>query len=162
MSEEFYQFNINQLNGEEISLSKFKGKVILIVNTASYCGLTYHYTGLEKLYQEYKNNGLVIIGFPCNQFGKQEPGSSEEIQSFCRDNYDVTFPMSKKIEVNGLNADPLYKYLKQKLKGIMNNSIKWNFTKFLIGPDGTPIKRFGSKAEPKDIIPLVKTLLKID
>jgi len=162
MSEEFYQFKINQLNGKEIAMSDFKGKAVLIVNTASKCGFTYQYKGLEKLYKDYKDNGLVVIGFPCDQFGNQEPGNSEEIQSFCRDNYDVTFPMSKKIEVNGLNADPLYKYLKQKLKGIMNNSIKWNFTKFLIGPDGTPIKRFGSKAEPKDIIPFLKTLLKIN
>ena len=162
MSEEFYQFKIDQLNGKEIALSNFKGKAVLIVNTASKCGFTYQYKGLEKLYKDYKDSGLVVIGFPCDQFGNQEPGNSEEIQSFCRDNYDITFPMSKKIEVNGANADPLYKYLKQKLKGILNNSIKWNFTKFLIGPDGTPIKRFGSKSEPKDITPFVKTLLKIN
>ena len=115
MSQQFYQFKINQLNGEEISLSEFKGKVVLIVNTASNCGLTYHYTGLEKLYQEYKDNGLVIIGFPCNQFGKQEPGTSEEIQYFCSTNYNVTFPLSEKIEVNGSDAHPLYKYLKNEL-----------------------------------------------
>ena len=162
MSEAFYQFKINQLNGEEIALSDFKGKAVLIVNTASKCGFTYQYKGLEKLYKDYKDSGLVVIGFPCDQFGNQEPGNSEEIQSFCRDNYDVTFPMSKKIEVNGANADPLYKYLKQKLKGMLNNNIKWNFTKFLIGPDGTPIKRFSSKTEPKDIIPFVKTLLMIN
>ncbi len=162
MNEEFYQFKINQLNGKKIAMSDFRGKAILIVNTASKCGFTYQYKGLEKLYKDYKESGLVVIGFPCDQFGNQEPGNSEEIQSFCRDNYDVTFPMSKKIEVNGVNADPLFKYLKHKLKGVLNKSIKWNFTKFLVGPDGTPIKRFGSKAEPKDIIPFINTLLKIN
>ena len=162
MSEEFYQFKIDLLNGKEIAMADFKGKAVLIVNTASKCGYTYQYQGLEKLYKDYKDSGLVVIGFPCDQFGNQEPGNSKEIQSFCRDNFDVTFPMSKKIKVNGSNADPLYKYLKQKLKGILNNNIKWNFTKFLIGPDGAPIKRFGSKTEPKDIIPFVKTLLKIN
>jgi len=159
MSENFYQFNINQLNGEEISLSEFKGKVVLIVNTASNCGLTYHYTGLEKLYQEYKDNGLVIIGFPCNQFGKQEPGTSEEIQDFCSTNYNVTFPLSEKIEVNGSDVHPLYKYLKNELKGKLNNSIKWNFTKFLIDRNGVPFKRFSSIVEPEDITPFIDQLL---
>ena len=159
MSEEFYQFKINQLNGKEITMSDFKGKAVLIVNTASKCGYTYQYKGLEKLYKDYKNNGLVVIGFPCDQFGNQEPGNSKEIQSFCNDNYDVTFPMSKKIEVNGANADPLYKYLKQKLKGILNNSIKWNFTKFLIDRNGTPFKRFSSTIEPGDIAPYINELL---
>ena len=151
MSENIYQFNFSQLDGEEVSLSKFKGKAILVVNTASFCGLTYHYTGLEKLYQEYKEKGLVIIGFPCNQFGKQEPGTSEEIQDFCNLNYDVTFPMSTKVDVNGKNAHPLFKYLKNELKGTLNNNIKWNFTKFLIGRDGVPFKRFSSTVEPDDI-----------
>ena len=159
MNEQFYKFNMNQLNGEEISLSEFKGKVVLIVNTASNCGLTYHYTGLEKLYQEYKDNGLVIIGFPCNQFGKQEPGTSEEIQNFCSKNYNVTFPMSEKIEVNGSDVHPLYKYLKNELKGKLNNSIKWNFTKFLIDRNGVPIKRFSATVEPEDITPFIDELL---
>jgi len=162
MNEEFYQFKINQLNGKQIAISDFKDKAILIVNTASKCGYTYQYKGLEKLYKDYKDSGLMVIGFPCDQFGNQEPGNSKEIQSFCRENYDVTFPISRKIEVNGVNTDPLYKYLKKELKGVLNNSIKWNFTKFLIGPDGTPIKRFGSKTEPKDIIPYVKKILKIN
>mgnify|MGYP006127211985 FL=1 len=151
MSENIYQFNFSQLDGEEVSLRKFKGKAILVVNTASFCGLTYHYTGLEKLYQEYKKKGLVIIGFPCNQFGKQEPGTSEEIQDFCNLNYDVTFPMSTKVDVNGKNAHPLFKYLKNELKGTLNNNVKWNFTKFLIGRDGVPFKRFSSTVEPDDI-----------
>ena len=159
MSKEFYQFKINQLNGKEIAMSDFKGKAILIVNTASKCGYTHQYKGLEKLYKEYKDIGLVIIGFPCDQFGNQEPGNSDEIQSFCSDNYGITFPMSEKIKVNGSDSDPLYKYLKQQLKGVLNNNIKWNFTKFLIGPDGTPFKRFSSVAEPKDIEPYIIKLL---
>ncbi len=129
MSKEFYQFKINQLNGKEIAMSDFKGKAILIVNTASKCGYTHQYKGLEKLYKDYKDIGLVIIGFPCDQFGNQEPGNSDEIQSFCSDNYGITFPMSEKIKVNGSDSDPLYKYLKQELKGVLNNNIKWNFTK---------------------------------
>jgi len=151
MSENVYQFNFSQLNGEQISLSKFKGKAILVVNTASFCGLTYHFTGLEKLYQEHKEKGLVIIGFPCNQFGKQEPGTSEEINDFCNLNYDITFPMSTKVEVNGKNAHPLFKYLKSELKGTLTNNVKWNFTKFLIDRNGEPFKRFSSTVEPKDI-----------
>ena len=151
MSENIYQFNFSQLDGEEVSLSKFKGKAILVVNTASFCGLTHHYTGLEKLYKDYKEKGLVIIGFPCNQFGKQEPGTSEEINDFCNLNYDVTFPMSTKVDVNGKNAHPLFKYLKSELKGTLTNNVKWNFTKFLINRDGVPFKRFSSTTEPEDI-----------
>ena len=151
MSKNVYDFNFSQLDGEEVSLSKFEGKAILVVNTASFCGLTYHYTGLEELYQKYKERGLIIIGFPCNQFGKQEPGSSEEIKDFCNLNYNVTFPMSTKVDVNGKNAHPLFKYLKSELKGTLNNSVKWNFTKFLIDPDGVPFKRFSSTIEPEAI-----------
>jgi glutathione peroxidase len=159
MSENVYQFNFSQLDGEEVSLSKFKGKAILVVNTASFCGLTYHYTGLEKLYQEYKEKGLVIIGFPCNQFGKQEPGTSEEINDFCNLNYDVTFPMSTKVDVNGKNAHPLFRYLKNELKGTLTNNVKWNFTKFLIDRDGVPFKRFGSTIEPEDISSSINEVL---
>ena len=159
MSENVYQFNFSQLDGEEVSLSKFKGKAILVVNTASFCGLTYHYTGLEKLYQEYKGKGLVIIGFPCNQFGKQEPGTSEEINDFCNLNYDVTFPMSTKVDVNGKNAHPLFRYLKNELKGTLTNNVKWNFTKFLIDRDGVPFKRFGSTIEPEDISSSINEVL---
>ena len=159
MSENIYQFNFSQLDGEEVSLRKFKGKAILVVNTASFCGLTYHYTGLEKLYQEYKEKGLVIIGFPCNQFGKQEPGTSEEINDFCNLNYDVTFPMSTKVDVNGKNAHPLFRYLKNELKGTLTNNVKWNFTKFLIDRDGVPFKRFGSTIEPEDISSSINEVL---
>jgi glutathione peroxidase len=159
MSENVYQFNFSQLDGEEVSLSKFKGKAILVVNTASFCGLTYHYTGLEKLYQEYKEKGLVIIGFPCNQFGKQEPGTSEEINDFCNLNYDVTFPMSTKVDVNGKNAHPLFRYLKNELKGTLTNNVKWNFTKFLVDRDGVPFKRFSSTIEPEDISSSINEVL---
>jgi len=159
MKENIYQFKFNQLDGEEVSLSKFQGKAILVVNTASFCGLTYHYTGLEKLYQKHKENGLVIIGFPCNQFGKQEPGTAEEIKDFCNLNYEISFPMSIKIDVNGENAHPLFKYLKSELKGTLNNSVKWNFTKFLIDRDGIPFKRFSSTIEPEDISTSIAKIL---
>ncbi|MDC3360230.1 glutathione peroxidase [Candidatus Thioglobus sp.] len=159
MNENAYQFNFSQLDGEEISLSQFKGKAILIVNTASFCGLTYHYSGLEKLYQKFKERGLVIIGFPCNQFGKQEPGTSEEIKEFCNLNYDVTFLMSTKVDVNGKNAHPLFKYLKSELKGKLNDSVKWNFSKFLIDRDGIPFKRFSSTVEPEDISASIEEVL---
>ena len=159
MNENIYQFNFSQLDGEEISLSQFKGKAILIVNTASFCGLTYHYSGLEKLYQKYKERGLVIIGFPCNQFGKQEPGTSEEIKDFCNLNYDVTFLMSTKVDVNGKNAHPLFKYLNSELKGKLTDSVKWNFTKFLINRDGIPFKRFSSTTEPEDISASIDEIL---
>ena len=159
MKENVYQFNFNQLDGKEVSLSDFKGKAILVVNTASACGLTYHYTGLEKLYQKYKDEGLVIIGFPCNQFGTQEPGTSEEIQEFCSLNYDVTFPMSSKVEENGKNEHPLFKYLKSELKGTLTDSVKWNFTKFLIDRDGMPFKRFSSTVEPEDISSSIDKIL---
>ena len=159
MSENVYQFNFNHLDGQEVSMSEFKGKAILVVNTASYCGLTYHYSGLEKLYQKYKERGLVIIGFPCNQFGKQEPGTSKEIKDFCNLNYDISFPMSTKVDVNGKNADPLFKYLKSELKGKLNDSVKWNFTKFLIDRDGIPFKRFSSTAEPEDISTSIEEVL---
>ena len=159
MNENAYQFNFSQLDGEEISLSQFKGKAILIVNTASFCGLTYHYSGLEKLYQKYKERGLVIIGFPCNQFGKQEPGTSEEIKDFCNLNYDITFLMSTKVDVNGKNAHPLFKYLKSELKGKLNDSVKWNFSKFLIDRDGMPFKRFSSTVEPEDISSSIDKIL---
>jgi len=159
MSGNVYQFNFSQLDGEEVSLSKFQGNAILIVNTASFCGLTYHYTGLEKLYRKYKESGLVIIGFPCNQFGKQEPGTPKEIKDFCNLNYDVTFPMSTKVDVNGKNTHPLFKYLKSELKGKLNDSIKWNFTKFLIDRNGEPFKRFGSTTEPEDISSSIDKIL---
>lgn len=159
MNKDFYQLSMDGINGRPIPLADFKGKTILIVNTASKCGFTGQYKGLEKLYNDHKDNGLVVLGFPCDQFGHQEPGSSEEIQTFCNDNYDITFPMSQKINVNGSDTHPLYKFLKKELKGFLGGRIKWNFTKFLIGPDGTPIKRFSPKTKPSEIVSYIKPLL---
>ena len=154
----FYDIQIRDLQGKAINLSEFKGKHLLFVNVASKCGFTPQYESLEKLSNTYKNS-LIVIGVPCNQFGKQEPGTSKEIQSFCDLNYGVTFPLSEKIEVNGSNAHPIYKYLKSELKGKLNDSIKWNFTKFLIDRDGTPYKRFSATVEPEDIKPYISELL---
>jgi len=159
MNTEFYQLIIDGINGDKIPMTDFKGKTLLIVNTASKCGLTPQYEGLEKLYKEHKERGLVILGCPCDQFANQEPGTLKDIQFFCTDKYDVTFPMSTKVNVNGNDAHPLYKYLKKELKGFLTSNIKWNFTKFLIGPDGAPIKRFGPKTEPSKIAAFIKPLL---
>ncbi|MBP6661971.1 MAG: glutathione peroxidase, partial [Paludibacter sp.] len=126
MNQNFHQFKATSLQNKEIDMESYKGKVVLVVNTASKCGLTPQYEGLEKLYRDYKDKGLVILGFPCNQFGKQEPGSEKEIAEGCLINYGVTFPMFSKIEVNGDNTHPIYKYLKSELKGTFGNRIKWN------------------------------------
>ncbi|MCE5331859.1 MAG: glutathione peroxidase, partial [Bacteroidales bacterium] len=142
MKANFYDFKATSLQGKEVSMETYKGKVVLVVNTASKCGLTPQYEGLEKLYKEYKDKGLVILGFPCNQFGKQEPGTEKEISEGCLINYGVSFPMFSKIDVNGSNAHPIYKYLKKELKGFPGSEIKWNFGKFLIDKAGTPYKRF--------------------
>lgn len=160
MNASFYDFEANGLNGEKISMKEFKGKTILVVNTASACGLTPQYKGLEKLYQKYKDKGLVVLGFPCNQFGNQESGTSEEIQEFCQVNYGVSFPMFEKIKVNGSSAHPLFKFLKSKLGGgIFGSKIKWNFTKFLINKNGVPKKRFGPTTIPKDLEKHIEKLL---
>lgn len=148
---ELYKFNAVTLKGEKISLKTFQGKIILIVNTASKCGFTPQYEGLEKLYTEYKDKGLVILGFPCNQFGNQEPGTATDIANFCSLNYNVTFPMFQKINVNGDDADPIYIYIKNALPGTLGNDIKWNFTKFLFDQHGKPIKRYGSSTKPESI-----------
>jgi len=155
----FYQFKAVSLAGKETSMKEYAGKVVLVVNTASKCGFTPQYKGLEKLYSEYKEKGLVILGFPCNQFANQEPGSAEEISKFCTLNYGVDFPLFMKIDVNGDKADPLYKYLKAELPGTLGNDIKWNFTKFLIDRKGKPIKRYGSMVKPEDISKDIEKLL---
>ncbi|GLQ30110.1 glutathione peroxidase [Litoribrevibacter albus] len=147
-----YQFTANTLTGEEVSLEKYQGKVLLIVNTASKCGLTPQYEGLEALYKEMEGKGVEILGFPCNQFGNQEPGSSEEIASFCLKNYGVSFPMFEKVDVNGSDAHPLYKYLKSNAKGLLGSeTIKWNFTKFLINKDGEVVSRYAPTTPPEKI-----------
>lgn len=160
MSTTIYDFKANKLNGEEVSLDQFKGKTIVVVNTASKCGLTPQYEGLEDLYNKYKDNGLVILGFPCNQFGSQEKGSSDEIQEFCQVNYGVSFPMFEKIEVNGKNAHPVYKYLKSNLSGgLFGSRIKWNFTKFVIDKNGEPFKRYAPTTSPEKMEADIKSIL---
>lgn len=150
-AQKFYDFKANSLDGKEISMKSYKGKVVLVVNTASKCGFTPQFEGLEALYKKYKDKGFVILGFPCNQFAHQDPGTNAEIGEFCTKNYGVTFPMFAKIDVNGSNAHPLYKYLKSTLHGTLTDTIKWNFTKFLIGKDGKPIKRFAPNVKPADL-----------
>lgn len=157
---EFYNFKANKMNGQEVSMSDYKGKVVLVVNTASKCGLTPQFEGLEALYKEYKDQGLEILGFPCNQFANQEKGSNEEIHEFCQLNYGVSFTMFEKIDVNGKNAHPLYKYLKNEAKGLLSKEIKWNFTKFLIDSEGNIVKRYAPTVEPLKIKGDIENLLK--
>jgi len=154
-----YDFDAQLLNGKTISLQEFKNKTIIVVNTASKCGLTPQYEGLERLYQKYKDQNLVILGFPCNQFGNQESGTSKDIESFCQVNYGVTFPIFDKIEVNGPQAHPLFKYLKSTLKGTLGNRIKWNFTKFVIDKNGQPIKRFAPITKPEKMENLIQEII---
>jgi glutathione peroxidase len=156
-----YQFTVKDLQGNDISLSQYKDKVVVIVNTASQCGLTPQYKLLEEMYQEYKEQGLIVLGFPCNQFGSQEPGSEEEIKTFCETHYAVTFPMFSKIDVNGSNEASVYGLLKNKLPGFLGSkAIKWNFTKFVIDRNGLPVKRFAPKDSPTKMISLIEELLK--
>lgn len=157
----FYDFTARDINGKEVSMKDCKGKVVLIVNTASKCGLTHQFKDLEDLYQEYKKKGLEILGFPCNQFAKQESGSNEEIQQFCQLNYGVTFTMFEKIDVNGKNAHPLYTYLKSQDKGLFSEKIKWNFTKFLIDAKGNVIKRYAPMVSPLKIKKDIEKLLNV-
>ncbi|WP_455537762.1 glutathione peroxidase [Terrisporobacter sp.] len=156
----FYDFSATKMNGQEVRMEEYKGKVVLVVNTASKCGLTPQFKDLEQIYQEYKDRGLEILGFPCNQFANQDSGSNEEIHEFCQLNYGVTFTMFEKIDVNGENEHPLYKYLKSQAKGIMGNKIKWNFTKFLIDRDGNVIKRYAPTVSPLKIKKDIEALLK--
>lgn len=145
----FHQLTATSLGGQPVPMADYAGKVVLVVNTASHCGFTPQYAGLETLYQKYAAQGLVVLGFPCNQFGKQEPGSADDIAQTCHINYGVSFPMFAKIEVNGAAAHPLFRYLKKALPGVLGERIKWNFTKFLIGRDGKPIKRFAPFTKPE-------------
>ena len=154
-----YDFKALRNNGQEQDFSEFKGKVLMIVNTASKCGFTPQYKGLEALYQKYKDQGFVIVGFPCDQFAHQEPGDDAAIAQFCEINFGVTFPLMKKIEVNGKDAHPIYKYLKAETKGLLGGAIKWNFTKFLISRDGSRIQRFAPTATPESLDEKVAALL---
>lgn len=159
LNNNFYQFRAKSLQGKEISMDTYKGKVILVVNTASKCGLTPQYEGLEQLYRKYKDGGLVILGFPCNQFSNQEPGSDKDIAEGCIINYGVSFPMFSKIDVNGDNAHPVFKYLKNELSGLLGSKIRWNFTKFLINAEGVPVKRFSPTTKPEQLINYIEKLL---
>ena len=157
-----YDFKATMSNGEVLDFKQFKGKVLLIVNTASKCGFTPQFAGLEELNQKYKDKGLVVIGFPCNQFGHQDPGSDEEIVSFCQINYGVTFQIMKKIDVHGDNAEPIFKYLKEKTKNILGEDIKWNFTKFLISSDGKKIKRYAPTTKPSRMEKDIEEMLMVE
>ena len=157
---EIYDFSATAVDGKEVSLDGYRGKVLLVVNTASKCGFTPQYKGLEELYQQFKDRGLVVLGFPCNQFGAQEPGSEAEIAQFCEMNYGVRFPMFAKIDVNGEDAHPLFKFLKGEQKGILGTeAIKWNFTKFLVDREGKVVERYGSSTAPADLAPAIEKLL---
>ncbi len=147
----FYDFSATSIDGEETPLSEYEGKAVLVVNTASKCGFTPQYEGLEKLYEEFKDQGLVILGFPCDQFGHQEPGDEHEIKDFCSLTYDVDFPMFAKIDVNGKHAHPLYQWLRSKQHGLFGTRIKWNFTKFLVNRDGEVVRRYGSVTKPEKL-----------
>jgi glutathione peroxidase len=155
-----HAFQVKKSDGSMLSMSEYKNKVILIVNVASKCGFTNQYEGLEALYKKYQSKGLVVLGFPCNQFGAQEPGSNEEIQSFCKLEYGVSFPIMSKIDVNGDKADPIYVWMKEKAPGLLGTEmIKWNFTKFLIDKQGKVAHRFAPKDEPKSLEKEIEKLL---
>ena len=154
-----YDFSATSIEGNPVELSNYKDKVLLIVNTASQCGFTPQYQGLQSLYQKYSDRGLVVLGFPCNQFGQQEPGSTGEIQSFCETRFGVSFPLFEKIDVNGINAHPLFKYLTKAVPGILGTEgIKWNFTKFLVDRKGNVVKRYPSMTQPEDLEKEIESL----
>ncbi|WP_430414748.1 glutathione peroxidase [Parasphingorhabdus sp.] len=153
------EYKIKEADGSLRDLSAHRGKVLLIVNTASKCGFTPQYEGLEKLYQEYHDQGLEILAFPCNQFGNQEPGDADEIKNFCTLNYDVSFPLMGKVEVNGSDADPLWKYLKSEKSGLLGSRIKWNFTKFLVDREGNVVARHGPAVKPEQLKSEIEQLL---
>ena len=155
-----YDFSARLIDGTEQPLAAYRDRVVLVVNVASKCGFTPQYAGLEKLWREYRDRGLVVLGFPCNQFGEQEPGTETEIAAFCDLNYNVTFPMFSKIVVNGRGAHPLYQWLKRKAPGLLGlQAIKWNFTKFLVDRTGSKVTRFGSDVEPANLAPQIEALL---
>ena len=154
-----YDFKVRSAKGEEVSMADYKGKVLLIVNTATGCGFTPQYEGLQKLYDKYKDKGLEILDFPCNQFGHQAPGTEEEIQEFCTLKYKTTFPLFAKVEVNGKNEEPLFRYLKSQEGGFLGDDIKWNFTKFLVSRNGTVVGRYAPITKPESIESDIQKLL---
>ncbi len=155
----FHDFNAVRLNGDDESLAEYKGKVTLVVNTASQCGFTGQYEGLQKLYDDYGDSGFTVLGFPCDQFGHQEPGDDEQIGAFCQKNYGVTFPMFSKVNVNGSDAHPVFAFLRKAKAGLLGDKIKWNFTKFLVDAEGNVVKRFGSTTKPEAIKGEIEKLL---
>jgi len=157
---DFYSYSAKSLQGKVISMAEYMGKTILVVNTASKCGFTPQFEGLEKLYKKYRDKGFVILGFPCNQFANQEPGDEKSIAEGCVLNYGVTFQMFSKVDVNGENAHPLYKYLKSELGSLFGSRIKWNFTKFLVNAEGEPVKRFSPATKPENIDKYLEKVLK--
>jgi glutathione peroxidase len=154
-----HDFSATSIDGIERQLVDYKGKVILVVNTASQCGFTGQYKGLEELYRTYAERGLVVLGFPCDQFGNQEPGDEEEIATFCERNFGVTFPLFSKVDVNGKDAHPLYQWLRSEKGGMVGSKIRWNFTKFLIDPEGNVVQRYGSTTTPDQISDDIEALL---
>lgn len=159
-TESIYAFSAPLLDGREVSLAEFRGRALLIVNTASKCGFTPQYAGLERLHQLYQDRGLSVLGFPCNQFGRQEPGNAEQIGDFCRSHYGITFPVFAKIEVNGPDAHPLYQYLKRTRRGFLGRErISWNFTKFLVDRRGNVVERFAPSKKPEKLTPAIEAVL---
>lgn len=154
-----YEYEVKDAKGNKVSMKEFEGKVLLIVNTATGCGFTPQYEGLQKLYDKYKDSGFEILDFPCNQFANQAPGSNEEIHEFCTLKYNTSFPMFSKIDVNGKNEEPLFKYLKQSTKSVLGSTVKWNFTKFLVDREGKVVERFAPITEPEKIDGKIATLL---
>jgi glutathione peroxidase len=160
MKESIYDYKVKDIDGNEVVMSEFKGKVLMIVNVASKCGFTPQYEGLQKLYDAYKDQGLVVLGFPCNQFGAQEQGGEAEIKDFCETNFSISFPMFAKIDVNGDNAEPLFLFLQNAKKGFMNTGpIKWNFSKFVVDKEGNVVGRYGSLDDPAALEDDIKKLL---
>jgi glutathione peroxidase len=155
----FEELSFVDNRGRTVEMSEFAGRPVLIVNTASKCGFTPQYDGLQQLHEEFGPNGLVVLGFPCDQFAHQEPGSDDEIEEFCRINHGVTFPLSTKVNVNGKDTHPVFEFLKQRTSGTLGSSVKWNFTKFLVAPDGETVKRYSPTTEPKDLTEDIEGLL---
>jgi glutathione peroxidase len=161
MSSTVYDFSATSIEGQPIEMSTYRDKVLLVVNTASQCGFTPQYKGLQELQDKYASRGFAVLGFPCNQFGQQEPGSATDIQSFCETRFGVSFPLFEKVDVNGANAHPLFKFLEKAAPGILGTeAIKWNFTKFLIDGSGNVVKRYGSNTDPQDIAKDIEALVK--
>ncbi|MDA8426703.1 MAG: glutathione peroxidase [Treponema sp.] len=157
MATTLYDFSAQTIDGNALSLEEYRGKLVLVVNTASNCGFTPQYEGLQKLFETFRDRGFTVLGFPCNQFAGQEPGSESEIASFCSLNYGVTFPLFSKVEVNGAGTHPLFAFLKTSLPGILGSrDIKWNFTKFLVGRDGVPIRRYSSRTPPERLASVIE------